>query len=113
MRDRDNHLGKHGDFLSHNLPCLPCNMYSKHILIWLRLDLSWNLLDSEVGFSLDSREGVELWKVWNGEAWAPELLNCPKSYSMFAFLVAEGSDKYMESTFYSRTAQGVFESKDP
>lgn len=44
--NRDNHLGKHGDFLSHDLPCWPCNMYSNHILIrsgwgWISVGICW------------------------------------------------------------------------
>lgn len=88
--------------------------------LWLRLDLSWNLLDSEVGFLLDSREGVEVWKVWMVKRghqndtkqyrYYKELLNCPKVIPWLLILSTEGSDKSMESIFYSRTAQGVFES---
>ena len=40
-----------------------------------------------------------------------EVLNCPKVIPWLLILSTEGSDKSMESIFYSRTAQGVFESK--
>ena len=66
----------------------------------LRLDLSWNLLDSEAAFLLDSREGVGLWKVWmvkhghqnDTKQWrkSEELLNCPKVIPCLLSLFTEG-----------------------